>query len=476
MNSPQRPNANTLVFVPCFNEAENVTPLIAKISEVAPTADILFCDDNSPDGTGEVLQGLQSQYPRLQLMRRAGKLGVGSAHLDGIRYALAHGYTHLVTMDCDFTHSPEDIPRLLDAAKDADIVVGSRFLSEDSLPGWTAYRRTMTRVGHQVTSTLLGIPNDATTAFRVYRLDRINPRLFDHFTERGYAFFLHSLHHAIRHGYQIVDVSIVLPARTYGHSKMSVREIARSVQQIAALAGQRTVDPQALPLSRTDEGDPQNGSEWDAYWEAAKAPTLAYSVAATAYRNLFIKPNLTRVMNDEFAPGARLLHAGCGSGQVDSGITGRFAITAVDLSPAALRRYRRENPGVRDVQRADILALPFADGVFDGAYNLGVLEHFSEADAVAALNELRRVTSPGGKVVVFWPHRFATSGLVLDTIHFVARDVLGGDLQLHPPEHSRMPGRAFAEQVFHAARMKLTRYEFGPRDLFVQAIAVGEVQ
>jgi len=282
MNSPQRPNANTLVFVPCFNEAENVTPLIAKISEVAPTADILFCDDNSPDGTGEVLQGLQSQYPRLQLMRRAGKLGVGSAHLDGIRYALAHGYTHLVTMDCDFTHSPEDIPRLLDAAKDADIVVGSRFLSEDSLPGWTAYRRTMTRVGHQVTSTLLGIPNDATTAFRVYRLDRINPRLFDHFTERGYAFFLHSLHHAIRHGYQIVDVSIVLPARTYGHSKMSVREIARSVQQIAALAGQRTVDPQALPLSRTDEGDPQNGSEWDAYWEAAKAPTLAYSVAAPA--------------------------------------------------------------------------------------------------------------------------------------------------------------------------------------------------
>ena len=136
----------TLVFVPCYNEADNVTPLVKRISALELDADILFCDDDSPDGTGDILEALATQFPRLTVMRRPGKLGVGSAHVDGIRYAIANGYARLVTRDCDFSHAPEDIPRLLSASIDAVIVTGSRFKTPDSLPGWTLHRRALTHL------------------------------------------------------------------------------------------------------------------------------------------------------------------------------------------------------------------------------------------------------------------------------------------------------------------------------------------
>ena len=114
-------------------------------------SDLLFLDDNSPDGTGQLLDDLAAKEPRLHVIHRAGKLGIGSAHLDGITWAYEHGYTRLVTMDCDFTHSPADIPRLLACADSAAIVVGSRWLQSGSLPGWSLFRRLLTGLGHFLT-------------------------------------------------------------------------------------------------------------------------------------------------------------------------------------------------------------------------------------------------------------------------------------------------------------------------------------
>jgi dolichol-phosphate mannosyltransferase len=468
----------TLIFVPTYNEADNVTALVEGVFAQGLDADLLVCDDGSPDGTGDIADALKARFPRLLTTRRPGKLGVGSAHLDGIAFAYDHGYQRLVTMDCDGTHAPDDIPRLLAASDDADVVTGSRFLTADSLPGWSFYRRSMTHLGHIVTEGLLGLTNDATGAFRVYRLDRLPREVFALVTEHGYAFFLQSLFILNENGARIVDVATKLPARTYGHSKMSLSEVRRSVERIVKIAVAKQSDPTQFRVQKDVDLDPSlaGHDDWGDYWtKKNKTSSTAYAVVATAYRNLFIKRNLHRVIHEEFQRGARLLHAGCGSGQVDQGLHDFVDITAVDLSPAALKRYRLENPDAHEVRHADITRLPFDDGAFDGVYNLGVVEHFDRSSLPTLLRELRRVTRKDGKVAIFWPHEKATSAFVLDGVHFIANDVLHKGLQLHPPEPSRLHGRGEVEQLFGDAGIELTRYEFGPRDLFVQAIAVGRV-
>ncbi len=468
----------TLIFIPTYEERENVGPMCEEIVALGLDADLVFCDDSSPDGTGRVIDELAKKHPRVRAMHRSGKLGIGSAHLDGIAYAYDNGYARLVTMDCDFTHSPSDIPRMLAAAEGADLVAASRWKSANSLPGWSPMRKGLTHLGHTLTKRMLGVTGDATGAFRVYDLETIPRRLFDLVTEKGYAFFFQSMFIVQENDYRIAEVPIVLPARTYGHSKMSMLEVSRSVEQLGKLFLARQANPAQFRLGRRVAdldpalADPQN---WDNYWEKKdKAGALAYDIVASVYRNLFIKSNLNRVIHEEFAKGANLLHAGCGSGQVDADLHDYVDVTAVDISPQALHRYTRENPGVHDVRHADILKLPFADASFDGVYNLGVVEHFEGAQLSGLFSELARVTRPGGKVVTFWPHKLATSAMVLDSIHYVLNDVMKKDVQLHPPEPSRIGSRDEAQRAFSDAGLDLVRYDFGARDLFVQAIAIGK--
>ena len=210
-------SCRTLVFIPTYNERGNAPEMCAQLNALGLDADILFVDDNSPDGTGEILESLKEKFPRLIVSHRPGKLGIGSAHLDGINWAYDRGYDRLVTMDCDFTHSPADIPRLVTAAGGYDIVVGSRFLRQGSLPGWSRWRKGMTATGHFLTKTLLGLPQDASGAFRVYELARIPREAFAPISARGYAFFFESLFVLAQAGFKINEVPIVLPSRIEGH-------------------------------------------------------------------------------------------------------------------------------------------------------------------------------------------------------------------------------------------------------------------
>ena len=136
-------------------------------------ADVLFVDDASPDGTGTALDEMKPRFPRLIVHHRSGKLGIGSAHAYAIQWAYDQGYQILVTMDCDFTHLPEDIPKMIAAAEGYDVAVGSRFMTKGSLPGWSLTRKLTTASGHFLTKTLLGIPFDASGAFRVYHFNTI---------------------------------------------------------------------------------------------------------------------------------------------------------------------------------------------------------------------------------------------------------------------------------------------------------------
>jgi dolichol-phosphate mannosyltransferase len=465
----------TLIFIPTYNERSNVEPMTSRLFALGLDADVVFMDDASPDGTGELLDQLARRHPRMSVLHRTGKLGIGSAHLDGIAYAYDKGYERLVTLDADFTHSPELIPTFLHSAENAHVVVGSRYLEEESLPGWTLYRKSMTKLGHVLTESLLGMKEDATGAFRVYDLRAIPRDLFDLVRSRGYAFFFESLFVVRKNGFRIAQVALKLPARTYGSSKMSSLEVGRSVKTLASLFLESKRDPDRFRLRREpaiDESlvDEQN---WNAYWNKKDQKTTAtYDAIATLYRNAVIRRRLEQTIRREFAPGARLLHAGCGSGQVDVRLHETADITAVDISESALSMYLRQNPRAR-VEHASILALPFPDASFDGAYNLGVVEHFKHDELSRAFREIRRVTKPGGKVVVFWPHAYATSVMVLDFTHWVLNDVLNKNVRLHPPEHSLVHSKAEARELLASGGLELESYSFGPEDLFVQAVVVG---
>jgi dolichol-phosphate mannosyltransferase len=214
-----------LVFIPTYNERDNVMMLYERISNLHIALDILFVDDNSPDGTGDVLDQLNK--PNVYVIHRPGKLGIGSAHKDGIAWAYSHGYSRLITMDSDFLHRPEDIPALIEQSEKSDIVVASRFIRKDSLKEWSLWRKFLTTSGHAVTKRLLNIPYDITGAFRLYKIDKIPQELFLNITSNGYSFFPESLNLMNINGFSISEIPVFLPKRTYGNSKLKFRDMVQ---------------------------------------------------------------------------------------------------------------------------------------------------------------------------------------------------------------------------------------------------------
>ena len=468
----------TLIFIPTYNERENAPRMCAEISSLGLDADLLFVDDNSADGTGVELERLKSRFPRLIVHHRTGKLGVGSAHHEAIIWAYEQGYVSLVTLDCDFTHSPSDIPKMLECLKNYDVAVGSRWLNANSLPGWNVFRRFMTWGGHWLTKTLLGLTQDASGAFRAYRLDRIDRRVFTLIQSKGYSFFFESLFILGKNGCSVREVPIVLPARTYGHSKMTIDAAMRSARYVLELSLQHLIAPERhrldtreLFLSENLE-DPQN---WDGYWQKSAGKSgILYDLIAAWYRQHFIRRNLDKAIMGEFLPGSRLLHAGCGSGQVDRNLQYSMGITALDISKGALRLYSRNNPEALEVVHGDIMALPFGDETFDGYYNLGVVEHFTPAQILKILAEAKRVLRPGGRMVIFWPHRLAPSVMVLGTWHWILKHLLRSEAILHPPEISLLRSSSMAGKLIRESGMVMKRFKFDSSDLFIQAIITVE--
>jgi dolichol-phosphate mannosyltransferase len=467
-----------LIAIPTYNEAGNVEPMCSALLALGLPADILFCDDNSPDGTGAILDQLSVAHPRVRVIHRAGKEGIGSAHQAIIAHAYSGDYDQLLTLDCDFSHSPTDLPRLLEAARGAAVTVGSRWHSAESLPGWSLLRRMLTGLGHLMTKHFLRVPQDASGALRLYDLRQVPRELFGLVRSRSYGFFFESMFVLVQNGFLIREVPIVLPSRTYGHSKLTFGEAARSGRFLLQLGWERLWHAGRFRLPstvrRVDPAlhDPQ---DWDTYW-SGKSDTSGwlYDIVAGIYRRGVIMPYLERYVRRNFPAGAELLHAGCGSGQVDVRLHGRVRITAVDISPAALRLYARHNPIAARVEQADIFKLPFADATFDGVYNLGVMEHFTSGEIARILAEMRRVLRPGGKVVLLWPRTTAPSVWVLHVIHWLLARVVRRAAPLHPPEISLLGGRADAEGHLRRGGFDLEKYHYGPGDLFIQAVVVAK--
>lgn len=231
-------NSHILVMIPTYNESGNIHSLIERLITIRQKLgnfDILFIDDNSPDRTGDLLDEYNKKYNFISIIHRDGKLGIGTAHQRGIEFAYNLKYTHLITMDGDFTHPPELIPELLSHSGTYNIVIGGRHAKRSSLEGWDVYRKTLTFIGHQFTMRLLHLPYDATSAFRVYRIDIIPQDVFKLVMSESYSFFFESLCILNENKFTIYDVPVVLPPRAAGSSKLKFKDMLQCLILVVTL-------------------------------------------------------------------------------------------------------------------------------------------------------------------------------------------------------------------------------------------------
>jgi len=212
-----------LIVVPTYNERDNVVEVVERFLAAAPEAELLFVDDNSPDGTGELLDQLAAEDQRVHVLHRAGKLGLGTAYLDGFRWGLARGYEYLLEMDADFSHDPQYLPELLRLARDgADVVIGSRYVDGGGTENWGVGRKMISRGGSLYARTVLGVKvRDLTSGFICYRRRALEAIDLDAVRSNGYSFQIEMKYRAIRAGLTLVETPIIFVDRRVGQSKMS---------------------------------------------------------------------------------------------------------------------------------------------------------------------------------------------------------------------------------------------------------------
>ncbi len=228
----------TLVVIPTYNEVGNIERLLRGILAQGLGLDLLVIDDQSPDGTGKLLDRLAAELP-LRVIHREGKLGIGSAHERGFAHAREHGYTHVLTMDADFAHDPAYLRPMLAHAGQADVVVGSRYLDGGGLRGWSLIRRVLTHTAHWCTRHLLGLPYDCTGGFRLYDVSVFDRFDYRHVRSDGYAFLVEMLYYLRRAGCSIRELPITITFRHNGTSKISRVEILKAVKTLLRLSLQR---------------------------------------------------------------------------------------------------------------------------------------------------------------------------------------------------------------------------------------------
>ncbi len=229
----------SLIVIPTYNERDNLPRLVSALLEITPSVDVLVVDDGSPDGTGATAEALARSNNRVQVLHRAGKLGLGTAYVTGFKYALSHNYKYVIQMDADFSHRPEDLPRLLRAAESADVVIGSRNVPRGRVEDWSLLRRFISKGGSFYARTLLNLPiRDCTSGFKCFRREVLEANGFANVKSNGYGFQVEINHLCHRAGFRIVEVPIVFPDRRAGRSKMSWRILLEAAMLVWKLRHQ----------------------------------------------------------------------------------------------------------------------------------------------------------------------------------------------------------------------------------------------
>ena len=251
MTGPRR----AIVCLPTYDERENLEPVLRAILAAAPEVDVLVVDDNSPDGTGALADAFAARDPRVKVLHRAGKEGLGKAYLAAFAWALERDYSLVLEMDADFSHDPAHLPALLAAAREADLVLGSRYVPGGGTRNWGLGRRLLSRGGSLYARTILGVRvRDLTGGFKCFRREVLEAIDLAGVECSGYAFQIELTYRALRRGFRVVEVPIVFADRRVGQSKMSRRivlEAIRKVWSIRASAFARGERHPQVPPSAT---------------------------------------------------------------------------------------------------------------------------------------------------------------------------------------------------------------------------------
>jgi dolichol-phosphate mannosyltransferase len=226
--------AKALIVVPTYNERDNVEDIAGRLLSTLSDADILFVDDNSPDGTGELLDAMSAREPRIQVLHRAGKLGLGTAYIAGFRWALARDYAFIFEFDADGSHDPKYLPHMVALAEgDADVVVGSRNVPGGGTVNWGVGRKILSRGGSFYSRTILGIDvRDVTAGFICWRRRVLESLDLDRIRSNGYSFQIEMKYRALQLGFKLVETPIVFVDRQVGTSKMSRKIVAEALLSV----------------------------------------------------------------------------------------------------------------------------------------------------------------------------------------------------------------------------------------------------
>ncbi|MCA6380176.1 MAG: polyprenol monophosphomannose synthase [Cytophagales bacterium] len=235
--------SNALVIIPTYNEKENIQAIVDEVLSLPKDFHLLIVDDNSPDGTADIVKGLQTKYnaleTRLHLLQRAGKLGLGTAYIEGFKFGLKKGYHYLLEMDADFSHNPKDLTRLYLACEEEghDLAVGSRYSKGVNVVNWPMSRVLMSYFASKYVRFITGLPiHDTTAGFVCYRRTVLETIQLDNIKFIGYAFQIEMKFLTWKYGFKITEVPIIFTDRTLGQSKMSAGIFKEAILGVLAMS------------------------------------------------------------------------------------------------------------------------------------------------------------------------------------------------------------------------------------------------
>lgn len=242
------PGQRPLVVLPTYNERDNLAPIVTAILGHLPQATVWIVDDNSPDGTGQLAEELAARDSRVQVIHRSGKLGLGTAYAEAFQRALGADFDCVLEMDADFSHDPSYLPVLIEALREADLVIGSRYVDGGGTQNWSSVREAISRGGNLVARIGLGVSTrDATGGYRAFRRSTLEQLSYDDLCLRGYGFQIEVVYQVERRGLRVKEVPITFVERAAGKSKMS-KDIALEAfihigrRRLGMLAGHRKAD------------------------------------------------------------------------------------------------------------------------------------------------------------------------------------------------------------------------------------------
>ena len=220
----------TLIIIPTYNERENLARMAQRLLSLPVPVDLLVVDGNSPDGTGKIADELAAKHPEIHVLHQEEKNGLGRAYISGFKWALEHGYEFIFEMDCDFSHNPDDVPVFIEATKNADLVLGSRYSGGVRVVNWPFKRLMLSRGAEIYVRIITGMPfTDPTGGYKCFRRRALQAINLDAVLSKGYSIQIEMTHRLWRQGCKIVEVPIVFTERIEGHSKMSGRIFRESL-------------------------------------------------------------------------------------------------------------------------------------------------------------------------------------------------------------------------------------------------------